>query len=212
MNNIIQKLPDSYKYGINEVLGLFAAVDAKINEFVKITGIHCPRGCGFCCNSMKIETTVLEMLPISAWLWANGKADETLSLLSARQDNVCVFFKKDPKISQNGSCGIYQLRPLVCRLFGFFTTKDKNNKYIYGSCKVIKNTYPETYKQCLKLIESGYHPSSMTDFSIRVLAQGTGLGGKMFNINIAAKIALEKIGLALSLIETPPETPNPQAA
>ncbi|MFA5068644.1 MAG: YkgJ family cysteine cluster protein [Candidatus Omnitrophota bacterium] len=212
MDTIVQKLPDNCRRNIHEIVKLFAEIDMRVADFVRITGIHCPEGCGFCCNSIEIETTVLEMLPLSAWLWANGKADGVLSMLSRTSNNTCVFFNKAPKTGGNGHCTIYGLRPLICRLFGFFTNKDKNGKYTYGSCKVIKEVYPETYKKCLRLIEAGYHPSNMTDFSVRVIAQGTDFGRKMLTINTAAKIAIEKIGFMLSLIETPPETPNPRAA
>lgn len=52
----------------------------------------------------------------------------------------------------------------------------------------------------------------MTDFAIRILAQGSELGKKMLPINTAIKIALEKIGYILNLTKNPPENPKPKAA
>jgi hypothetical protein len=78
--------------------------------------------------------------------------------------------------------------------------------------KVIKQACPEAYKKALKIIGEGLHPSNMTDFAIRILAQGSELGKKMLPINTALKIALEKTGYILSLTENPPENPKPKAA
>ena len=98
-------------------------------------------------------------------------------------------------MSGNGRCGVYKLRPLICRLFGFFTVKDKHDNYVYGSCRIIKQTYPADYQKAKELIEKGFHPSNMTDFMIRVVAMGSDLGRKMLPINVAARVAIEKVGL-----------------
>jgi uncharacterized protein len=89
---------------------------------------------------------------------------------------------------------VYDLRPLICRLFGFFTIRDKNGKYDYGSCIVMKNKYPDTYRRALRLVREGFHPSNVTDYSIRIISMGAGEDSKMLPINVAAKMAIEKIG------------------
>jgi uncharacterized protein len=212
MKTLLKKLPEDYQNSIKEILCLFEKVDIETRRFTGISNIHCPAGCGDCCNSLKIETTALEMMPLAAYLWSKNQADKILSGLSQAKSATCIFFKKHPSLSRNGYCGIYKLRPLICRLFGFFTVKDKHGKYVYGSCKIIKQHYPDTYKKALKAIEQGMHPSNMTDFAIRVLAQGSDLGRRMLPVNIAAKIALEKIGFILELGQSPPNKPKPKAA
>jgi uncharacterized protein len=212
MQNIIKKLPQNTQATITEILSLFDKVDLEVKRFVKLSGIHCPSGCGICCESQKIETTALEMLPLACHLWSKNEAYKALLELSASKDSTCIFFQKELKKSLKGCCQAYELRPLICRLFGFFTVKNKYGKYVYGSCKIIKEAYPDAYKKALEVIEGGHHPSNMTDFAIRILAQGSELGKKMLPINTALKIALEKIGYVLNLTENPPENPKPKAA
>ena len=214
MQNVIKKLPHNTQETIAEILSLFNKVDMEVERFVGLSGIHCPSGCGSCCESQKIETTALEMIPLACHLWAKNEACRALLRLSFSEskDNTCIFYEKEPQAGQKGHCKVYELRPLICRLFGFFTVKDKYGKYVYGSCKVIKEAYPEAYKKALEVIEGGHHPSNMTDFAIRILAQGSELGKKMLPINTALKIALEKVGYVLNLTENPPENPKPKAA
>jgi uncharacterized protein len=212
MHTIIDKLPKDYSNTIDEVVCLFNKVDEEVRHFVGLTGISCPPGCGYCCNSLKIETTILEMLPLAVHLWARDKANDCLLMLAAATDARCVFFHSDPEPSGNGHCCVYELRPLICRLFGFFTVKDKYGKYVYGSCKIIKQVYPDAYKKAENIIRQNMHPSNMTDFAIRILAQGSDMGRTMLPINIALKSAIEKIGFILSLTQTPPSTPKPKAA
>jgi uncharacterized protein len=212
MQYIIKKLPHNTQETIAEILSLFDKVDMEVKRFVGLSGIHCPAGCGACCESQKVETTALEMMPLACHLWAKNDAYKALLRLSEGKDSACISYQKEPKNGQKGHCKVYELRPLICRLFGFFTVKNKYGKYVYGSCKIIKEAYPEAYKKALEVIGEGLHPSNMTDFAIRILAQGSELGKKMLPINTALKIALEKTGYILSLTENPPENPKPKAA
>lgn len=231
MDKILKDLPEGDQQAIVRVRELFQIVDSEVARFVELTGIRCPQGCGRCCDSLKIETTALEMLPLAAHLWANGEAENTLVMLkraaltqteeappaertySQRPKTArCIFYEQNPGISQNGRCNAYDLRPLICRLFGFFSVKDKHGKYVYGSCKVIKERYPNAFLKAQEAIQNGFHPSAMTDFSIQIISMATELGKEMLPINTAAQIAIEKIGLALHLKNGPPKSPDKRAA
>lgn len=207
MLKIHRKLSRNDRRTISQLLRLYSKVDSEAERFKAISGIRCPNGCGLCCKNTKIETTALEMLPLAVDLWSKNEAENWLNVISnAEMPGLCVFFKPDPAIPGNGRCQIYALRPPICRLFGFFTVKDKYGKYVYGSCKTIKKSYPKAYEKAQQLIEEGFHPSSITDFSIRVLSMGSNLGRKIVPINTAAKVAIEKIGLALSLTHNLPSS------
>ena len=212
MQDIIKKLPQNTQETIAEILSLFNKVDMEVKRFVGLSGIHCPAGCGSCCESQKIETTALEMIPLACHLWAKNEACRALLMLSEGKDSTCISYQKEPENYQKGHCKAHELRPLICRLFGFFTVRDKYGKYVYGSCRIIKQAYPEIYKKALEVIEEGHHPSNMTDFAIRIMAQGSELGRQMLPINTALKIALEKVGYVLNLTENPPENPKSKAA
>lgn len=199
MNEIFKKLPKTTQEVVKEIQLLFAKVDLETKRFIEFTEVSCPRHCGICCESNQVETTVLEMLPLACYLWGKKQADLALEKLSQNSSDTCIFFRKQIKNNQKGHCGIYEVRPLICRLFGFFTVKDKYGKYVYGGCKVIKKIYPASYQKVIEVIEDGFHPSDMTDFTLRVLAQGSDLGRKMIPINTAIQAAIEKIGFIISL-------------
>ncbi len=179
---------------VTGIMELFSEVDARSAEFVAMTGISCPEKCGKCCASSAVETTAMEMMPLAEELWKKGEAEKWLDRINSTGAGKCVFFQEDPDAEGNGRCVVYRYRPLICRLFGFFTVKDKNGKYVYGSCKVIKEHYPEKYKKALSVLSDIRHPSNMTDYSIRVMSSGTDLGRRMLPINIAAGAAIEKTG------------------
>ncbi len=197
MKYLLKKLNKYDQKILIRILRLFKRVDKDAVRFKKLTSIHCPDNCSICCRDTFLETTAVEMLPIALNLWAKDEADIWLDKIAFDSTDICVFFKPDKNDFSSGRCSVYDLRPLICRLFGFFTVKDKHGKYVYGSCKVIKEKYPSNYKKAKELIASGFHPSNMTDFTIQIIASGTDLGKKMLPINTATKVALEKIGYIL---------------
>ena len=180
---------------IEDLMELFGEVDRKVEELKALAGVHCPDMCGRCCLGTKVETTAIEMMPLARELWRKNEADMWLEKINSDTGKAaCVFFDADPVVPGNGRCSVYELRPLICRLFGFFTIKDKNGKYVYGSCKVMKEKFPENYEKAVRMVREGDHPSNVTDYSIRIISMGTGISSKMIPINAAAKIAIEKIG------------------
>lgn len=188
-------LSDSSKVVIAQIKDLFSEVDKKVEELKSLTGACCPDMCGICCSGTKVESTAIEMMPLAQEIWRKNEAEMWLNKINnAENPGACVFFKADPMVSGNGRCSVYELRPLICRLFGFFTIKDKNGKYVYGSCKIMKEKFPENYQKAAKMVQEGQYPSNVTDYTIRIISMGTGLNKKMFPINIAAKMSIENIG------------------
>ena len=198
METIRSILPKRDRITIKQVFDLFLKVDEDSKRFKKMTGIYCPDMCGICCIEADVETTVIEMMPLAVELWENGEAEQWMEAIDKEErSGMCVFFKRDPAVLENGRCAVYEFRPLICRLFGFFTVKDKNGDYVYGGCKEIKKKYPKNYQKAIKLIAEGFHSLNVTDYSIRISSIGTELSREMFPINISAKRALEKIGFEI---------------
>jgi Fe-S-cluster containining protein len=175
---------------------LFADADRAVEKFRDLTKIRCPEGCGECCSRSKVETTVVEMMPLALELWSSGTAESWFARIrAALEDSTCVFFQTQAEgASIQGRCMVYSLRPLICRLFGFFTVRNKHGKYVYGSCRVIKQTYPRIYENAVRVLEQTPHPSVCTDYSIRMIGIDSTLGYRMLPINRAAYLALERIG------------------
>ncbi|MBN2319112.1 MAG: YkgJ family cysteine cluster protein [Acidobacteria bacterium] len=198
MKNIRRRIGELDRETIDRVGALFAEVDRAVEKFRKLTGIKCPDGCGECCSRSRVETTVVEMMPLALELWRNNTAEYWMSrIYEAPDDPVCIFYKAQPGSSTRGRCTAYPMRPLICRLFGFFTVRNKYGKYVYGSCRVIKQKYPEVYEKAVSMLDEINHPSVCTDYSIRMIGMDSMLGSSMLPINRAASVALEKIGYRL---------------
>ena len=188
---------------IEKVGTLFKKVDQAVQRFQRLTGIHCPEGCGECCSRSRVETTVIEMMPLALEVWRNRTAESWLARTYAAQDDpVCVFYKTQPGSFTRGRCRIYALRPLICRLFGFFTIRNKYGKYVYGSCRIIKQKYPHMYEKAVRMLDEIEHPSVCTDYSMQIIGIDSMIGYRMLPINLASSLALEKIGYRLQCADT----------
>jgi Fe-S-cluster containining protein len=200
MQEVRRCLGDKDMETIDGILELFREVDAAAVGFQGLTGIRCPDGCGECCVRSRVETTAVEMLPLALELWNRNEAEFWLSrLVESAGSSVCVFYRADPGNPLKGRCEVYAFRPLICRLFGYLTVRNKYGKYVYGSCRVIKQKDPETYIRAVRLISDIEHPSVSTDYAIRIIGMDAGFGARMEPINTAASVALSRIGYRLDL-------------
>ncbi len=199
--DIRQCLGETDKDAIDRVGALFIEVDQAAKKFQSLTGIKCPEGCGECCRNSRVETTVIEMLPLALELWSQNTAEYWMTRIHETLDDPkCIFYETQSGSATRGRCTVYPQRPLICRLFGFFTVRNKYGKYVFGSCRVIKQEYPEVYANAVRMLDEINHPSVCTDYSIRIIGMDSMLGNRMLPINRAASLALEKIGYRLEHI------------
>ncbi|MEI6056714.1 MAG: YkgJ family cysteine cluster protein [Lentisphaerota bacterium] len=174
---------------IFEVLKVYREIEKKSLAFAKNSGIHCPEGCGACCNNPNVEVSTLEALPLAMHLWKTNRALESLELLNTLTEKrgICLFFRKDEHISWKGRCTIYKYRFLVCRLFGYYRTKDKNGNYIWGACRILKESYPS-------LDLNKFETPAIDEYFMRIASPETDFEGKLLPVNDAIRNALEYIG------------------
>jgi Fe-S-cluster containining protein len=185
-----------------EVLDLFAEVDKRAKEFKDLTGLNCIEECGHCCLKKDIEATILEFLPLSIHLWKKGEAGAWLDkILGSGTEGVCVFYRPDPGIQNNGRCGIYSHRGLICRVFGVFGARDKKGAPGLTVCSVIRKNLPKEVKKAEKAIGSGAGIPLMTEYSSRLAAIDPALGSRFYPINVAIRYAIEKVGFGIELAE-----------
>jgi Fe-S-cluster containining protein len=99
---------------LEAVIELAELGQEKINEKSKIS---CTKGCSFCCHD-KIMTTRIEARAIKAYLKSNPVSfDKKLAKKQAKRgydhlswkDKKCVF------VTPENTCGIYPVRPYICR-------------------------------------------------------------------------------------------------
>lgn len=134
---------------IKQVEQIFQEIDRQTATLQAATGLHCPPGCGRCCENPEVETTVLEMMPLALELWQRGEVLQWIDRSQAVEERgPCVFYHPDPFIPGNGRCSVYSWRPTICRLFAFATVTNKQGQPELAACVRQKEIMPEIIQAC----------------------------------------------------------------
>ncbi len=185
---------------ISQISVIYSQMDKETGTFRNITSLQCPPGCGKCCTSVKVEATVLEMLPLAQELFRQGEWSRWLEHIAAAEDDrKCVFYQPDPLVSENGRCLIYPWRPTLCRLFGFAAVKNKNGLPEAVICEPQKKNTADIVAAVRAAVLNGLSIPKFTDFSIQISACDLCSENRPMPINRAARLALEKYGLAMQM-------------
>lgn len=113
-------------------------IDQKVTRLQQHAKLRCKEGCGKCCDNPNVESTVLEVIPLARHLVDSGKAEDIyVKLVAENRRPQCVLYVPDPVVSGNGRCSQYHHRPMICRLFGFSVSKDKEGRGRLASCPLV---------------------------------------------------------------------------
>ena len=185
---------------ITELMGLYQEIDGRTATVQVVTGLYCPPGCGTCCSSRRVEATVLETVPAARELFRRGEALRCLERLrAAGGEGICVFCQPEGSARGDGACGIYSVRPCLCRLFGFGAVTTKPGTPELAVCAVMKEAMPRTVQEAAPAVKAGLPTLAFTDFAWRVAGLEPSLGGRLLPINRTLQLALEREGLARKL-------------
>ena len=190
--------PHDVRVKIRGVRRIYADVDQATRSFRKKVGLACPGRCGHCCANSNVETTVLEMLPLAQDLSRRGEAEAWWQETENRDfPGQCVFYIPDEGDRDQGRCGVYSLRPLICRMFGYTGNKDKYGRLRLVACNVMKRLFPQVLEEALERVDSGKDkPPVMADFIMRVAMIDPELTKESIAINDAFKKAVERMWLS----------------
>ncbi len=189
---------------IQPLIELYQELDSKIEKFKRETGLDCIRGCGECCaiESRKVEVSMAELIPLSLHLWETGEAEGYLKKMEQMDEGgPCVFYKKGPRVKEEGGCSIYPWRPLVCRLFGFSAVKNKYGQPVAVLCSVLKKRNPEVVREIDLKIQRGLEIPINPYYAKRVTLLYPTYGKERLPINEAVKKAIERVGFYLELLK-----------
>ena len=170
-----------------KVMALYLKMSEESVLFQKKTQTGCIAGCGKCCKNPQVVASPLEMLPLALEVLKDPNKEEIVSSLDSPS---CAFFRSLG--GDNGSCGEYKHRPVVCRLFGWSKVNSKTGKSL-SVCEAIK--------------KGGNPPSPDFTVSAPDIAQWAAqvrelepyLGDTLYPINKALKVMIERIELLDSL-------------
>uniref|UniRef100_UPI00404849DE YkgJ family cysteine cluster protein n=1 Tax=Roseivirga sp. TaxID=1964215 RepID=UPI00404849DE len=178
---------------VKAVEKIFAALDQEMNALRTSSGLHCISGCGKCCFKADIEASPLEFIPYAFHLYLTKRIDEAYQALLLNETSICALFAPVPFSLDKGSCSNYAYRGLICRLFGFSATRDKNGLSKLITCKILKETQGDVVNTIQKGIESDIPVPMMSDYYFRIRSIDPNLGTMMLPINLAMQKAMEVV-------------------
>tara|TARA_R110000868_G_scaffold91812_1_gene254379 strand:- start:1662 stop:2270 length:609 start_codon:yes stop_codon:yes gene_type:complete len=184
----------SIKIKVRQIEQLYNRLDSEISRFQSQTNLHCVAGCGKCCTKQDLEASPLEFLPWAFHLFLNGQAEHMLTELKKSSSLICNIYQPLSLVdNNNGSCGNYKYRGLICRLFGYGATKDKYGKLRLATCKIIKEGQYLNLKTAEEAIVNGLHIPIFTDYYMTLIQIDFRLGNVILPINQALKTAIEEV-------------------
>ncbi|EKD82336.1 MAG: fe-S-cluster oxidoreductase [uncultured bacterium] len=180
----------SLYHRIQKIESLQKAVDKEVRQCKNHTGIECQQHCAQCCNYQDITASPAEFLPFAWHAWRLGLLDQWFDELEKHDSSICVF----ARFSEGSwGCRIYPARGLICRLFGFSATTDKNGHPLFAACRVLRQARPELVQQVTDYLARGGKIPIIAHYYQQLSAIEPALGREMLPINQAIKKALEII-------------------
>jgi len=185
------------------VSAVHAEADRQTRAFAERTGIACPPGCGQCCLSPHVETTVADLLPLAEHVVQTGRADEILDRIDAAgaaDDSRCALYDAGVDNPTRGRCSMYAHRPTLCRLFGFAGRRDADGRPEFSPCWIHGHIQPEQVRSARIEVRAGNIPLPLfTEATMRVNAAALNLDGRPQPINVALRRAIQSTGLSMAL-------------
>ncbi|MDD4219830.1 MAG: YkgJ family cysteine cluster protein [Sphaerochaetaceae bacterium] len=115
------------------VLDLYSEIEERTTQFQQEFNVHCPTGCGSCCEHFVPEITDLEASLIAAYILFVKKEHALIERLASHLDScgVCPLYDA----SSPFHCTVYPARGMICRLFGVCPSNDKVGLPVLRKCK-----------------------------------------------------------------------------
>ena len=182
--------------GLEKLRDLYKQIEMETESFMAEMSLQCPPLCGECCDtpSFNIEATVFEMLLPAIELWEKGEAPAVLDRLAKLPpESRCLLFIPFQEPG-SGKCGMYQNRALICRLFGVSGNRDKYRRIRFSPCFRLKRETPAIEIQTQTLIEQGVNVPLFSNYRQQILGLNPLLAEKLYPINTALDLALQKTG------------------
>jgi len=179
-----------------------ADLSARAEALSLVSGLACPSGCGRCCISPNVESSVADLLPAAHALFARGDAAAVHALAAASPGwTRCVLYQPDAaRPDVDGRCGLYEHRPSICRVFGFAARRAKASEGLeLATCKDLRRFTPETVARAEAVIAAGFDAPRVDRAPAEIGAE-LGGGAAPLPINEALRRAIERLGIERALL------------
>jgi uncharacterized protein len=178
----------------NDILSVYKYLDDAVALFQSNAGMRCPSGCSICCIEGDVEATALELLPLAAEIYSRRQEDVIMAAIlksEEKEDSLCVLFKNILTGVDAGPCGYYEFRPLVCRLFGFASRRNRSGDLELMTCRIIREQFHEDVANAGADLFHGAKPPVYQDAFMRISSMKPGMGTRRLPINRAIKEVIE---------------------
>ena len=142
MENLLSKIEATIPGEmISSLRAVYEELDEKQARFQKDFPINCKDGCGECCLHYVPQLTQAEALVAAYVVLRDEREEEILSRLNSgdQSSSVCPLYNKEGEYH----CSLYEGRSMVCRLFGFSCSENKEHHIVWRSCKWKKDSKEE---------------------------------------------------------------------
>lgn len=180
----------------SEVRMIYQEMDHSIKRLQDATGLRCLAGCGTCCESPSVEATVIQVLPLAEEILLRQEDEKILCAIEEKEkvgDFVCILYGPGSPDSEKGKCTYYAYRPLVCRLFGFASRRNKFGNLEFSTCKILREKSPGPVRRADIALSEGLDIPVYQDSFYRLGAIHPDKGFRRLPINLALKAALESL-------------------
>ena len=183
---------------IDRVTDFYSELNQMILQFQLKSGLRCPVSCrGVCCLKEDVYTTVTEMLPVAHSVLLNGESRYWIEQLESMPPvSRCVFYSENVHENSQGHCCQYNLRPTICRMFGFASTRNKRGELKLSTCKIIKQEDPDSYRFATEIQTEA---PCFSNVSSMLYGLKPSIDARLLPINEALKSALTRVGLYLQM-------------
>lgn len=192
---------------VSHIVAIYAQIDLQIATFQVRTGLRCPGGCGLCCPEAEVFTSSLEMLPVAHEVLCRGESEIWLQRIQDHgPKSLCVFYRQQIDAAA-GHCSFYNLRPSICRLFGFAAIRNRWGDLMLSACRHLKKSNPE------EVARACAHQSEAPCFShFGTLLAAVDLSAiRQVAINEALREAILRMGLYMQIAKEETRTINSAA-
>lgn len=117
---------------------LYDKADAAVSQFAMASSVSCPHACGSCCEGFVPDILPLEAAYIAAWLVVNDPGRAYAVASEGLSPRIAVDGRQGCPLYADGTpyhCTVYEARPLICRMFGFSGTRDKQGETTFSVCR-----------------------------------------------------------------------------
>jgi Fe-S-cluster containining protein len=181
---------------------LYLEADQETAAYAAASGLGCPEGCGACCHSTEVEISLLEALLIIRDQRLRSDWPERMALVEQAREGgarICAFFEAEPGAQGDGRCGVYPVRGLVCRLFGFAGRRDSYGNREPVVCRVMRGGNSERVPEIRAMIDGGLALPVFEEYRMRVDALCNPDQARLYPVNEALWRAIGKLELQASL-------------